>query len=66
MKTDDITYNQASGKLYQGGMPLLNKTFTSELEAEDYLNKAGLKLLSVRHPESLSSLQPQAWMILIA
>ena len=41
---NDITYNQASGKLYQGGLPLLNKIFRSEADAEDYLKKAGLRL----------------------
>jgi hypothetical protein len=44
MEIDNINYNQASGKLYQGGSPYLNKTFRDEAEAQDYLIKMGLKL----------------------
>jgi len=59
METDDITYNQASGKLYQRGAPLLNKTFRDEVEAEDYLKKAGLKLHKTGQSNLLSPLQKQ-------
>jgi len=57
METDDITYNQASGKLYQSGVPLLNQTFRDEVEAEDYLKKAGLKLHKTGQSNLLSPLQ---------
>ena len=44
MATEDITYNQASGKLYQGGAPYLNRIFIDEAEAENYLKQVGLCL----------------------
>ena len=44
MEIDNVTYNQASGKLYQGGSPYLNKTFKDQAEAQDYLIKIGSKL----------------------
>jgi hypothetical protein len=56
LKIDAITYNQASGKLYQDGSPYLNKTFRDETEAQDYLIKMGLKLKL----KSLTPLQTQA------
>jgi hypothetical protein len=56
MEIDNITYNQASGKLYQDGSPYLNKTFKDEAEAQDYLIKTGLKLKI----KSLTPLQTQA------
>ncbi len=46
METGNITYNPASGKLYQGGLPYLNRTFKNEAEAQTYLIKLGLKLYS--------------------
>ena len=54
MATDDITYNQASGKLYQGGSPYLNHIFMNEAEAEDYLSQVGLHL----HKSGQSNLMP--------
>jgi hypothetical protein len=45
MKTGDITYNQASGKLYKDGSPFLNRIFKNETEAQDYLTKKGLKII---------------------
>jgi hypothetical protein len=59
MATDDITYNQASGKLYQGGVPYLSHIFMNEDEAEDYLNQLGLHLQNAGQSNLLSSLQSQ-------
>jgi hypothetical protein len=56
VKIDNITYNQASGKLYKDGSPYLNRTFKDETEAQDYLIKMGLKLKL----KSLTPLQTQA------
>ena len=61
MKTNDITYNRASGKIYQGGVPYINKIFRDENEAEDYLSQVGLHIRSsARQSESLPSLQTQS------
>jgi hypothetical protein len=46
METNDITYNRASGKLYQGGAPYISRIFRDEKEAEDYLSQVGLHLRS--------------------
>jgi len=59
MATDDITYNQASGKLYQGGAPYINRIFRDDVEAEDYLNRVGLRLIKTGQPKILPSLQTQ-------
>ena len=48
MKTGDITYNQASGKLYKDGSPFLNQIFKNETEAQDYLTKKSLKIILKR------------------
>ena len=53
MTTDDITYNQASGKLYRDGVPFLSHVFMNEAEAEDYLNQVGLQLHKLDHPNLL-------------
>lgn len=45
MKTGDITYNQAGGKLYKNGSPFLNQIFKNETEAQDYLTKKGLRIM---------------------
>ena len=61
METNDITYNRASGKIYQGGVPYISKIFRDEAEAKDYLSQVGLHLrLSARQSEILPSLQTQA------
>jgi len=46
MNTDEITYNQACGKVYQGGMPYISKIFNDEAEADDYLNHVCLHIRS--------------------
>jgi len=52
METNDITFNQGSGKLYQGGSPYSNKIFRDKVEAEEYLIQVGLRL-SVKQSEVL-------------
>ena len=60
METNDITYNRASGKIYQGGVPYISKIFRDETEAEDYLSQVGLHIrLSAKQSEFLPSLQNQ-------
>jgi hypothetical protein len=60
METNDITYNRASGKLYQGGIPYISKVFRDEIEAEVYLSQVGLHVHpSTKQSEFLPSLQTQ-------
>ena len=55
METNDITYNQASGTIYQGGIPYISKIFKDETEAEDCLSQVGLHIRSsARQSEFLS------------
>jgi hypothetical protein len=55
METNDITYNRASGKIYQGGVPYISKIFRDETEAEDYLSQVGLHIrLSAKQSEFLT------------
>ena len=58
METNDITYNLASGKIYQGGVPYISKIFRDETEAEGYLSQVGLHIRSsAKQSEFLPSLQ---------
>jgi len=57
METNDITYNRASGKLYQGGIPYISKVFRDEIEAEVYLSQVVHP--STKQSEFLPSLQTQ-------
>lgn len=59
MKTDEITYNQACGKLYQGGVPYISEIFRDEAEANEYLKQKGLQLGPVGQSNFLQSLQKQ-------
>ena len=56
---NDITYNQASGKLYQGGVPYLSHIFANEAEAENFLNQIGLQLHKKEHSNLLHPLLTQ-------
>jgi len=58
METNEITYNRASGKIYQDGVPYINKIFRDEAEAEDYLSQVGLNIRSsARQSEFLNTSQ---------